>query len=81
MHKFWIISVLVSIGVIANSDDSPPKSNQITVKPYFPKKCTELTFLPMPKSIHCDLTNTEPYYLDNPCNIKYVLKINKTSDE
>lgn len=80
MLKFWIVLVIASITVIGNPVDSPPRLNPTPAKPYFPKKCTELTFLPMPKSIHCDLANTEPSYLDNPCNIKYILKVNKTSE-
>lgn len=44
---------------------------------YVPKKCTEINFLPMPKSITCNIENQTPYKMEDPCSIVYLIKGDK----
>lgn len=37
-------------------------------------KCTQLSFLPMPKSIKCNLEDQTRYEIKDPCDIMYLLK-------
>ena len=43
---------------------------------YVPQKCTEMSFLPMPKSIKCTLSNQNVYKVEDPCSIIYLVKGN-----
>lgn len=41
--------------------------------------CTHLPFLPMPKSIECNLANRAPVVVANPCSILYIIKDSKSA--
>lgn len=38
---------------------------------YFPNKCTELSFVPMPHQIKCDLSKKFKVEFKSPCTVKF----------
>ena len=48
---------------------------------YRAQSCTELSFLPMPKNISCDINNQDFHIIKNPCRIIYHIKGNKNKND
>ena len=48
---------------------------------YEPQNCTELSFLPMPQNVTCELKNKNNYVIEDPCRIFYHIKADKQSND